>query len=66
VSYQSSILCDVEFGLCVSVRDVVFHLSRCELIVVRIDDVVRARVGMVEMVNTVMTCDCSDLLRTKA
>jgi hypothetical protein len=33
-------LCDVEYGLCLSVRDVVFHPSRCELTVVRIDVVV--------------------------
>jgi hypothetical protein len=41
---------------CVFVSVVVFHLSRCELTVVRIDDVVSAMVGMVEMVNTVMSC----------
>jgi hypothetical protein len=33
-------LYDVEDGLCISVRDVVFHPSRCELTVVRIDAVV--------------------------
>jgi hypothetical protein len=33
-------LCDVEYGLCLRVRDVVFHPSRCELTVVRIDVVV--------------------------
>jgi hypothetical protein len=33
-------LYDVEFGLCLSERDVVFHSSRCNLTVVRIDDVV--------------------------
>jgi hypothetical protein len=31
VSYKSFHLYDVEFGLCLSVRDVVSHLSRCEL-----------------------------------
>jgi hypothetical protein len=31
---------DVEYGLCLNVRDVVFHPSRCELTVVRIDVVV--------------------------
>jgi hypothetical protein len=34
----------------------VFHPSRCELIVVRIDAVVLAMVAMVEMVDTVMAC----------
>jgi hypothetical protein len=33
-------LYDVEYGLCFSVRDVIFHLSRCELTVVRFDAVV--------------------------
>jgi hypothetical protein len=28
---------DVEYGLCLSMRDVVFHPSRCDLTVVRID-----------------------------
>jgi hypothetical protein len=31
---------DVEYGLCLSVRDVVFHPSRCDLIMESIDDVV--------------------------
>jgi hypothetical protein len=66
VSYKSSIICDVEFGLCLSVRDVVFHPSRCELTVVRINDVVRVRVGIVKMVNTVMVCGCLNLLRTES
>jgi hypothetical protein len=30
---MSSILCDVEFGLCLCESVVVFHLSRCELTV---------------------------------
>jgi hypothetical protein len=51
VSYKSSILCDVEFGLCLYESVVVFHPLRCELIVVMIN----AMVGMVEIVNTVMT-----------
>jgi hypothetical protein len=54
--YKSSILCDIEFGLCLYASVVVFHPLRCELTVVRIDVVVRAMVGMVEMVNTVMAC----------
>jgi hypothetical protein len=66
VSYKSSIICDVEFGLCLSVRDVVFHPSRCELTVVRINDVVRVRVGIVKMVNTVMVCGCLNLLRIES
>jgi hypothetical protein len=36
----------------VSLGEMVFHLSRCELTVVMIDVVV----GMMEMVNTVMAC----------
>jgi hypothetical protein len=40
VSYKSSILCDVEYGLCLCVKVVVSHRSRCELTVVRIDAVV--------------------------
>jgi hypothetical protein len=31
---------DVEYGLRLIVRDVLFHLSRCDLTMVRIDDVV--------------------------
>jgi hypothetical protein len=30
---QVYLLYDVEFGLCLSERDMVFHLSRCDLIV---------------------------------
>jgi hypothetical protein len=56
VSYKSSILCDVEFGLHLCESVMVFHPSRCELTVVRIDAVVLAMVEMVEMVNTVMAC----------
>jgi hypothetical protein len=33
-------LCDVRYGLCLWDSVVVFHPSRCELAVVRIDDVV--------------------------
>jgi hypothetical protein len=40
VSYKSSILCDVEYGLCLCESVVVLHSSRCELVVVRIDVVV--------------------------
>jgi hypothetical protein len=40
----------------VSLWEMVSHPSRCELAVVRIDVVVWSMVGMVEMVNTVMTC----------
>jgi hypothetical protein len=32
-SYKSFHLYDVEFGLCLSVRDMVYHPSRCDLIV---------------------------------
>jgi hypothetical protein len=48
VSYKSSIFCDVEFGLGLCESVVVFHPLRCELTVVRIDDVVCAMVGKVE------------------
>jgi hypothetical protein len=40
VSYKSFILYDVEFGLCLCESVVVFHPSRCELTVVRINVVV--------------------------
>jgi hypothetical protein len=40
----------------VSLWEMVSHPSRCELTVVRIDAVIWAMVGMVEMVNTVMAC----------
>jgi hypothetical protein len=33
VLYKSSTLCDIEFGLCLCESVVVFHPSRCELIV---------------------------------
>jgi hypothetical protein len=44
----------------------VFHPSRCELTMVRIDAVVWANVGMVEMVNIVMACGCLNLLKTES
>jgi hypothetical protein len=56
VLYKFSILCDVEYDLCLCGSVVVYHPSRSELTVVRIGDVVLAMVGMVEMVNTVMAC----------
>jgi hypothetical protein len=40
----------------VSLWEMVFHLLRCELTMVRIDVVFWAVVGMVEMVNTIMAC----------
>jgi hypothetical protein len=47
-------LYDVEFDLCLGVRDVVSHPLRCDL-TMRIDVVVWEMVGMVEMVNTIMS-----------
>jgi hypothetical protein len=49
-------LYDVEFCFCLSVRDIVTHHSRCDWTVVRIDAVISAMVGMVEMVDTLMAC----------
>jgi hypothetical protein len=40
VSYKSSIFYDVEYDLCLCVRVVVIHPSRCELTVVRFDAVI--------------------------
>jgi hypothetical protein len=36
------------------------------LTVVRIDDVISVKVGMLEMVNTVMKCGCLNLLRIES
>jgi hypothetical protein len=44
-------LYDVEFGLCWVLRVLAFHLSWCEVTMVRFDVVVWAWVGMVEMVG---------------
>jgi hypothetical protein len=51
VSYKSFHLYDVEFGLCWVLRVLVFHLSWCEVTMVRFDAVVWARFGMVETVG---------------
>jgi hypothetical protein len=50
VSYKCFHLYDIEFGLCWALRVLVFHLSWCEVTMVRFDVVVWARFGMVEMV----------------
>jgi hypothetical protein len=51
VVYKSFHLYDVEFDLCWILRVLVFHLSWCEVTVVRFDAVVWAKFGMVEMVG---------------
>jgi hypothetical protein len=51
VVYKSFQLYDVEFDLCWILRVLVFHLSWCEVTVVRFDAVVWAKFGMVEMVG---------------
>jgi hypothetical protein len=51
VLYKSFHLYDVEFGLCWVLRVLVFHLSWCEVTMVRFDAVVWARFGMVETVG---------------
>jgi hypothetical protein len=48
VLYKSFHLYDVEFDLCRVLSVLVFHLSLCEVTVVRFDVVVWARFGMVE------------------
>jgi hypothetical protein len=61
-----SILCDIEYGLCLCERIVVFHTLCCELIIVRINVVIWAKVGRVKMVNTVKARGCSNLIRTES
>jgi hypothetical protein len=66
VSYSSSILCDVEYDLFLCEGVVVFHVSRCDLTMVRFGDVLCSKIGMVKMVKTVRVCGCSNLLRTES
>jgi hypothetical protein len=47
-------------------ENLVFHPSRCEFTVVRIDVVDCANIGMVEMVNTIVACGCSNQLRIES
>jgi hypothetical protein len=51
VSCKSFHLYDVEFDLCWVLRVLVFHLSWCEVTVVRFDAVVWVRFGMVETIG---------------
>jgi hypothetical protein len=54
------------YGLRFRVESLVFHLLWCELTVVRFDDVVWVRLGMVETVKSVRWCGCWNLLRTES
>jgi hypothetical protein len=51
VSYKSFHLYDIEFDLCWVLRVLVFHLSWCEVTVVRFDVVIWARFRMMETVG---------------
>jgi hypothetical protein len=51
VSYKSFHLYDVEFDLCWVLRVLVFHLSWCEVTIVRFDVVIWGRFGMMETIG---------------